>query len=100
MRNMQMLTPFMHRKGFWRVRLNATCEILESPVPAGKAGPPQQGEVSFRVRGDGSLPEFGALDRLTPQQGARSATATPLARTDCAGPLPPAEFASIEPPLA
>eukprot|EP00965_Chrysotila_dentata_P062601 2074487-Pleurochrysis_carterae.AAC.1 len=66
-RNLQMLTPYILKKGLWRVRLSDACEVVE--VIRGIAGkPPQPGEFSFMVRGDGSLPQVGKLSRLSKLQ--------------------------------
>ena len=59
--------PFLHRKGLWRIRLNATCEILEI-VSGTKGGPPVPGEFSFKSAANGEAPVFGSLSRLDATQ--------------------------------
>lgn len=67
--NLQRATSFLHRKGVWRMRLNATCEITEV-VSGVKGGPPVPGEFSFRCSTEGQMPTFGSLSRLDETQTA------------------------------
>ena len=66
-KNLQLTTSFLHRKGLWRIRLNATCEILEI-VSGAKGGPPVAGEFSFKSAANGEAPVFGSLSRLDATQ--------------------------------
>jgi hypothetical protein len=61
--NLALVTKYLRRKGLWRIRLNAVCDIVEI-VNATKGGPPQAGEISMRVV-DGELPTWGTRDRLS-----------------------------------
>jgi hypothetical protein len=66
-KNLHLVTRHLHSKGLWRVRLNATCEIMEV-VAGAKGGPPVSGEFSFRCTSDGETPKFGSLSRLDATQ--------------------------------
>lgn len=66
-KNLHLATSYLHKKGVWRVRLNATCEIMEI-VGGTKGGPPVPGEFSFRCAADGEQPKFGPLSRLDAMQ--------------------------------
>jgi len=62
--NLKLVTTYLHRKGLWRVRLNATCEVLEVVSGIAKGGPPCAGEFSFKAQDGGEMPSFGSLARL------------------------------------
>lgn len=65
--NLRLTASYLHRKGLWRVRLNATCEVLEV-VSGSRSGPPVPGEFSFKSMGGATMPSFGSLSRLDETQ--------------------------------
>lgn len=64
--NLSTLTPYLSRKGIWRILLNDVGEVLN--VFKGPARGPQRNELSMIVTAPGCVPRFGSMEQLLPSQ--------------------------------